>query len=442
MIPQEVIRRKRDGEPLEKADISAFIRSLADGSISEGQVAAFAMAVWFSGMNLNETVALTLAMRDSGDVLSWADIDRPVADKHSTGGVGDNVSLMLAPIVAACGLAVPMISGRGLGHTGGTLDKLESIPGYDIKPSAALFRRTVREVGCAIIGQTADLAPADRRLYAIRDVTATVDSVPLITASILSKKLAAGLQSLVLDVKIGNGAFMVGLKEAETLARSLVDVANGAGVKTTALITDMNEPLADAAGNVVEIENCLAFLRGEKAGTRLEAVVMSFAAEMLMTSGIAASPTEGTDLARRALETGAALERFSRMVHLLGGPHDFAERPQTYLVNAPVVLAVEAPQDGYLQSCNARDVGMEVIALGGGRTRPDEPIDHRVGFKGLKPLGTKLGKGEPFAFIHAASADQAAASRARLLAFYTIGDEAPPERPVIVSKISGPKISG
>ena len=437
MIPQEVIRRKRNGEALNTVDIASFIRGLTDGSISEGQVAAFAMAVWFSGMSLEETVALTLAMRDSGDVLSWEDIGSPIADKHSTGGVGDNVSLMLAPIVAACGLAVPMISGRGLGHTGGTLDKLESIPGYDIKPSEALFRRTVQDAGCAIIGQTADLAPADRRLYAIRDVTATVDSVSLITASILSKKLAAGLQSLVLDVKIGNGAFMVGLEEAETLARSLVGVANGAGVKTTALITDMNEPLADAAGNAVEIENCIAFLRGEKAGTRLEAVVMSFAAEMLMTSGVAASPTEGADLARRALQSGAALERFGRMVHMLGGPADFIERPQAYLVKAPVILPVEAPRDGYLQSCNARDVGMEVIALGGGRTRPDEAIDHRVGFSGLKPLGTEIEKGEPFAFVHAANEDQALKARARLQDIYTIGDDTLPERPVIVSKISG-----
>ncbi|MCV9962289.1 thymidine phosphorylase [Pararhizobium sp. BT-229] len=436
MIPQEIIRHKRNGEALDKADIAAFIRGLADGSISEGQGAAFAMAVWFSGMRLDETVALTLAMRDSGDVLSWADIGKPVADKHSTGGVGDNVSLMLAPIVAACGLAVPMISGRGLGHTGGTLDKLESIPGYDIKPSEALFRQTVKEAGCAIIGQTANLAPADRRLYAIRDVTATVDSVPLITASILSKKLAAGLQSLVLDVKIGNGAFMVGLEEAETLARSLVGVANGAGVKTTALITDMNEPLADAAGNAVEIENCLSFLRGEKAGTRLEAVVMSFAAEMLMTSGLAVSPTEATDLARRALESGAAMERFAHMVHLLGGPSDFVERQQAYLPQAAVVLPVEARRDGILQSCNARDVGMEVIALGGGRTRPDEPIDHRVGFSGLKPLGAKLGKGEPFAFVHASSEDQAQKARARLLDIYVIGEDALPERPVIVSRIS------
>ena len=437
MIPQEVIRIKRDGGSLEGADIAGFVRGLAEGSISEGQVAAFAMAVWFSGMSLDETVALTLAMRDSGDVLSWTEIGRPVADKHSTGGVGDNVSLMLAPIVAACGLAVPMISGRGLGHTGGTLDKLESIPGYDIKPSEALFRQTVREAGCAIIGQTADLAPADRRLYAIRDVTATVDSVPLITASILSKKLAAGLQSLVLDVKIGSGAFMTGIEEAETLARSLVAVANGAGVRTTALITDMNEPLADATGNALEIENCLAFLRGEKTGTRLETVVLSFAAEMLTTSGLVTEPAEAERLARNAVQSGAALENFGRMIRLLGGPGNFVEHPQSYLAKAPVVLPVEAERDGFLQACDTRAIGMEVIALGGGRTRPDEPIDHRVGFSGLKPLGTKVAKGEPFAFVHAADSDRAEQSRARLLEIYAMGEEAPVGRPTVLSRISG-----
>ena len=437
MIPQEIIRIKRDGGSLEGADIAGFVRGLAEGSISEGQVAAFAMAVWFSGMSLDETVALTLAMRDSGDVLSWTEIGRPVADKHSTGGVGDNVSLMLAPIVAACGLAVPMISGRGLGHTGGTLDKLESIPGYDIKPSEALFRQTVREAGCAIIGQTADLAPADRRLYAIRDVTATVDSVPLITASILSKKLAAGLQSLVLDVKIGSGAFMTGIEEAETLARSLVAVANGAGVRTTALITDMNEPLADAAGNALEIENCLAFLRGEKTGTRLETVVLSFAAEMLTTSGLVTEPAEAERLARNAVQSGAALENFGRMIRLLGGPGNFVERSQCYMAKAPVVLPVEAERDGFLQACDTRAIGMEVIALGGGRTRPDDLIDHRVGFSDLKPLGTKVAKGEPFAFVHAADSDRAEQSRARLLEIYAMGEEAPAGRPTVLSRISG-----
>lgn len=436
MIPQEIIRQKRDGHALDDAAIVDFIRGLSDGSISEGQVAAFAMAVWFSGMTRDETVALTLAMRDSGDILDWSNIGRPVADKHSTGGVGDNVSLMLAPIAAACGLAVPMISGRGLGHTGGTLDKLESIPGYDIKPSAGVFRETVRKAGCAIIGQTANLAPADRRLYAIRDVTATVDSQALITASILSKKLAAGLHSLVLDVKIGNGAFMASLEEAEGLARSLVDVANGAGVRTTALITDMNEPLADAAGNAVEIENCLAFLRGEKAGSRLEAVVLSFAVEMLMTAGIAASPTEGQDLAARALSSGSAMECFARMVHQLGGPHDFTERSQNYLPEAPVILPIEATLDGFLSGCDTREIGMAVIALGGGRTHPDDPIDHRVGLSQIKPLGTKLIKGEPIAFVHAATATQAEAARTRLADLYRIDPEAQPVRPVILSKIT------
>ncbi|HEV7307303.1 thymidine phosphorylase [Ensifer sp.] len=435
-LPQETIRRKRNGERLDPAEIADFVRGLSDGLISEGQVAAFAMAVWFSGMDRDETVALTLAMRDSGETLDWRSIGRPIADKHSTGGVGDNVSLMLAPIVAACGLAVPMISGRGLGHTGGTLDKLESIPGYNIQPTSEVFRRTVDEIGCAIIGQTANLAPADKRLYAIRDVTATVDSVPLITASILSKKLAAGLQSLVLDVKLGNGSFMSDQKEAEILARALVDVANGAGVRTTALLTDMNEPLADAAGNALEIDNCLAFLRGEKHGTRLETVVLAFAAEMLMAGGVAADADEGEALARQVLGSGAALEHFGRMVHALGGPADFVERSTAYLGRAPVILPVEAQRSGYLVACKTRELGVAVIALGGGRSHPDDRIDHRVGFDALKPLGTPMEKGELLAFVHAADRDTAEAARRRLLELYTIDDVEPPMRPPVLAKIT------
>ncbi len=296
--------------------------------------------------------------------------------------------------------------------------------------------KPVDQVGCAIIGQTANLAPADKRLYAIRDVTATVDSVPLITASILSKKLAAGLQSLVLDVKLGNGSFMSDAGEAEVLARSLVDVANGAGVRTSALLTDMNEPLADAAGNALEIWNCLAFLKGEKGGTRLETVVLAFAAEMLVAAGVAADPVAGEVLARAALEKGSALERFARMVHALGGPADFVERPGQYLAPAPVVLPVEAEGDGYLQSCRTRDLGMAVIALGGGRTHPNDQIDHRVGFAELKPLGTRVVEGEPIAFVHAA--DEAAAERARqeFVMLYTIADEQPETRSPILSRIT------
>ncbi|MGY5807301.1 thymidine phosphorylase [Rhizobium sp. LEGMi198b] len=435
MIPQEIIRRKRDGGTLHVTDIDAFIAALARDELAESQIGAFAMAVWYSGMTREETVALTLAMARSGDMLSWSGIDRPIADKHSTGGIGDNVSLMLAPIAAACGLAVPMISGRGLGHTGGTLDKLESIPGYGITPHAAHFRKVVDEVGCAIIGQTGALAPADGKLYAVRDVTSTVDSVPLITASILSKKLAAGLETLVLDVKIGNGAFMTSLEEAETLARSLVEVANGAGVKTSALITDMNQPLADAAGNVVELRNCLDFLKGGKAGTRLETVVLAFAAEMLTQAGIAKTLVEAEAKAREALSSGKAAELFARMVHALGGPADLLDHPDKYLVAASVQKPVLASSDGWLAACDARAIGMSVIDLGGGRRHPQDKIDHRVGFSDILPLGTRVSKGDRIATVHAADEASAERAAADLAANYRIGDAAPVLPSVIVTRI-------
>lgn len=306
MLPQEIIRHKRDGHRLPAREIADFIAGVTDGAVTDGQVAAFAMAVFFNGMSRDEAVALTLAMRDSGDVLDWSDLPGPVTDKHSTGGVGDNVSLMLAPIVAACGAYVPMISGRGLGHTGGTLDKMDSIPGYASQPDIALFRRAVLEAGCAIIGQTADLAPADRRLYAIRDVTGTVESVPLITASILSKKLAAGLGSLVLDVKVGNGAFMEKSRDATALANSLVEVASGAGLKVSALITGMNEPLASAAGNAVEVRNAVDFLTGRLRDRRLEDVTLALAAEMLQAAGLVPSNQDGMRRATETLASGRA----------------------------------------------------------------------------------------------------------------------------------------
>ncbi|SIQ77849.1 thymidine phosphorylase [Rhizobium sp. RU20A] len=436
MLPQEVIRRKRDGAELNAGEIATFIHGIGNGSIGDAQIAAFAMAVRLNGMMPAETVAMTLAMRDSGTVLAWPGVGRPVADKHSTGGVGDNVSLMLAPIAAACGLAVPMISGRGLGHTGGTLDKLQSIPGYDVTPDADRLRRCVETVGAAIIGQTSALAPADGRLYAVRDITATVDSVPLITASILSKKLAAGLGSLVLDVKLGNGAFMTSQAEAETLARSLVDVGNGAGLPTRARITDMNEPLADCVGNAREIEHALSFLKGEKAGTRIEAVVLAFAADMLVASGAVAEPQSALQASREALQDGRALDRFARMVHALGAPADFVEKSSAYLAPAPERHAVKANRSGYIVDYRTREIGLLLIELGGGRTRVEDSIDHRVGLTGLLPVGTRVEAGMPLATVHAASPLAAERAADALLTLVGIGEEAPAEGPVLVAEVT------
>ncbi len=339
MLPQEVIRRKRDGAALSREEVKEFISGLTDGSVSEGQVAAFAMAVFFKGMDAEEAVGLTLAMRDSGTVLKW-DLPGPVVDKHSSGGIGDNLSLMLAPMLAACGLYVPMISGRGLGHTGGTLDKLDSIPGYQTQPGLDLFRKVTREAGCAIIGQTADLAPADKRLYGIRDVTATVESIPLITASILSKKLAAGLEHLVLDVKMGSGAFMATMEEARGLAESLVAVANGAGLKTTALITDMDEPLAPCAGNAIEVVHACEFLAGKSSDPRVMEITLALGAELLVSARIEENAQAATSRLKLTLASGAAAERFDRMVTALGGPADFIATHTRHLKPAPIVRPV------------------------------------------------------------------------------------------------------
>jgi thymidine phosphorylase len=435
MLVQELIRIKRDGGVLPPDDIAQFVKGLTDGSVSEAQVSAMAMAVFFRGMQRDETVALTLAMRDSGTVLKWPELDRPVTDKHSTGGVGDNVSLMLAPIVAACGGAVPMISGRGLGHTGGTLDKMDSIPGYQTQPSEALFRKVTKDIGCAIIGQTADLAPADKRFYAIRDVTATVESVPLITASILSKKLAAGLQSLVLDVKAGNGAFMASLDEARILAQSLVAVANGAGLKTTALITDMSEPLASAAGNGLEVINAIAFLTGASTDARLKQVTLSLAAEMLVSSGLAATTVEGFSKAETALNNGKAAEIFGQMVAALGGPSDLVSNPSAHIKAASFVRDVPALHSGFISSCDTRAIGVAVLDLGGGRRKTDDKIDHRVGFDGLLPVGAKVQKGDVIGRVHAASEAALVMATIALQSAYNIADLEPQTRPVIVKKI-------
>ena len=421
MLPQEFIRLKRDGKLLAAADIADFIAGIASGTVTDAQIAAFAMAVFFNGMSRDEAVTLTLAMRDSGDVLAW-DLHGPIVDKHSTGGVGDNVSLMMAPIVAACGGYVPMISGRGLGHTGGTLDKMDAIPGYVSQPDVALFKRTVRDAGCAIIGQTNDLAPADKRVYAVRDVTATVESIPLITASILSKKLAAGLGALVLDIKAGNGAFMARARDANALARSLVEVANGAGLATSALITDMNEPLASAAGNAVEVQNAVDFLTGRARDRRLLEVTLALAAEMLVSAGMAASHKAALALAGDTLDSGRAAETFARMVTALGGPADFVENCRAHLPAAPVERAVPAPRDGFVASIDTRAVGLAVVALGGGRTRAEDPVDPAVGLTRILPVGAEVRRGEVLALVHARTDAVASAAANAVESAYAIGE--------------------
>ena len=399
MWPQEVIRAKRDGRALTSAEVKEFIDGLTKGTVSEGQVAAFAMAVFFKGMSAEEAVGLTLAMRDSGTVLKW-DLPGPVVDKHSTGGIGDNVSLMLAPMLAACGCFVPMISGRGLGHTGGTLDKLDSIPGYNTTPDNDLFRKVTREVGCAIIGQTADLAPADKRLYGIRDVTATVESVPLITASILSKKLAAGLQHLVMDVKCGNGAFMEKREDAVALAKSLVSVANGAGLKTTALITDMNEPLASCAGNAVEVQNAVDYLTGKHRDNRLHQVTLELGAELLLSAGIAKDHGDGQARLSRSLSDGSAAERFEKMVLALGGPKHFLNSSAKYLPQAKFKLEITKAGSGKIARVDTRQIGLAVIELGGGRRVSSDKINHAVGFTNLPRIGQIVDKNSSPIFVH------------------------------------------
>ena len=432
MLPQEIIRKKRDGHPLSLDEIAALVDGLTRGTVSEGQVAAFAMATFFQGMDRREAVALTLAMRDSGSVLDWSDLPGPVTDKHSTGGVGDNVSLMLAPIVAACGAYVPMISGRGLGHTGGTLDKMDAIPGYTSQPDKAMFRDVVRSVGCAIIGQTADLAPADKRFYAIRDITATVESIPLITASILSKKLAAGLQSLVLDVKTGNGAFMASRKDATALARSLVDVATGAGLPTTALITDMDQPLASAAGNALEVANAVDFLTGRTRDRRLEEVTLALAAEMLLSSRLASSHQEAAISAQHALASGRAAETFGRMVYALGGPVDFVEHYQRYLPKPRVTRTVKAADAGFVAQINSRNIGIAVVQLGGGRTKPEDVIDPSVGISSMLPKGAEIAIGAPLALVHAATEGAADAAEQAVRSAYQFSPDRPRiNRPIL-----------
>jgi thymidine phosphorylase len=437
MLAQEIIRRKRDGYALQTTEIDAFVAGLTSGTWSEGQAAAMAMAMFLKGMSNAETIDLTRAMTRSGTVMDWrsAHLNGPVVDKHSTGGVGDKVSLMLAPIVAACGGFVPMISGRGLGHTGGTLDKFDSIPGYQTAPDTAKLRHALQTAGCAIIGQTAELAPADRRLYGIRDVTATVESIPLITASILSKKLAAGLQGLVMDVTVGNGAFANSPVMARELAKSLVAVASGAGLPTRALITDMNEVLGDSCGNAVEVHEAVLFLKGVRQEPRLLEVTRRLSAEVLLVGGLAGDEAQALQQVDNALRGGAALEHFARMVAALGGPVDFCERADHYLVPAPVQLAICAGRSGWVSAMATREVGLLVIELGGGRRVASDTVDARVGFSQFVQVGQRVEAGDCLAVVHAADQAGARAAGLKLPFLISIADQQTEPKGALVTKL-------
>lgn len=437
-LAQEIIRKKRDGKPLSEKEIRFFINGVRDNTVSEGQIAALAMTIYFNDMTTPERVALTLAMRDSGTVLNWKslNLNGPLVDKHSTGGVGDVTSLMLGPMVAACGGYVPMISGRGLGHTGGTLDKLEAIPGFDIFPDDERFRDIIKNVGVAIIGQTNSLAPADKRFYATRDITATVDSIPLITASILGKKLAEGLDALVMDVKVGSGAFMPTYEKSEQLAESIVQVANGAGCNTTALLTDMNEVLASSAGNAVEVREAVQFLTGEYRNPRLFEVTMALCVEMLVSGKLASDRDDARQKLQAVLDNGKAAEVFGRMVAAQKGPKDFVENYSKYLPTAVLSKAVYAPQAGIITQMDTRALGMSVVTLGGGRRKASDPIDYSVGLSDIAALGSKVDTQTPLAIIHANSEKSWEDAAKEVRAAMIIGDKAPEATPMVYRQIS------
>ncbi|PKQ78710.1 thymidine phosphorylase [Aeromonas sobria] len=437
-LPQEIIRKKRNGEALSTQEIQFFIQGITNNTIGEGQIAALAMAVYFKDMTMDERVALTCAMRDSGMVLNWdhLNLGGPIVDKHSTGGVGDVVSLMLGPMVAACGGFVPMISGRGLGHTGGTLDKLDAIPGYQTSVDNERFLKVVKEAGVAIIGQTGDLAPADKRIYAVRDITATVESIAMITGSILSKKLASGLEALVMDVKVGSGAFMPTFEASEELAKSIVAVANGAGCRTSALLTDMNQVLASSAGNGVEVHEAVRYLTGEYRNPRIHEVTMSLSAEMLISAGLASDDSDARRKLQAVLDNGKAAEIFGRMVTGLGGPSDFMERYDAYLPKAAIVRPVFAANSGFVTAMDTRELGLAVVAMGGGRRAAGDKLDYAVGLTDFIRLGQSVDADKPIALIHAQTEEQYAQAASMVQAAVQIGGERPQALPEVYRRIT------
>jgi len=431
MFPQEIIAHKRDKIKLTKEETDFFINGVTTGSISDCQVGAFTMAVFLNSLDIDELINLTLAMRNSGDVLHWK-LDAPIIDKHSTGGVGDKISLMLAPILAACGAYVPMIAGRGLGHTGGTLDKLDSIEGYQTLVDTEKFQSVVKNVGCAIVGQSAKLAPADRKIYAIRDVSGTVESIPLITASILSKKLAAGLEYLIMDLKCGNGAFMNNYADARKLAQTIVEVANGAGTKTSAIITDMNSVLGSTVGNALEVVEALEYLQNKKRDRRIDEITKSLASELLVNAKICCDTVTAESKVEQVISSGKALEYFAKMATALGARPDFCENYETYLPKAKIIRPVFAGNAGYVKSMNSRQIGMTLIGLKGGRTSPEQGIDHATGFSDFCQIGEFVDAQKPIAVVHAQTENDWLAAQKQLLNNIEICEQKiVPQNPII-----------
>ena len=406
MIPQEIIRKKRDKHSLTEEEIKIFVRGLTDQSFSDEQIAAMSMAIFCNGMTAEETVWLTHAMKNSGDTLNWENITDSdlVCDKHSTGGVGDKTSLLLAPILAACGLFVPMISGRGLGHTGGTLDKFDSIPGYNTQPDTDTFTKVVKQIGCAIIGQTSNLAPADKKLYSIRDVVGTVESLPLITSSILSKKIASGIKSLVLDVKVGNGSFNSTLKIAQDLAKSLVDVAKGASLKCEAILTDMNQVLGKSAGHSLEVTECIEYLTTKKRDQRLEIITNDLISSLLMMIK-KISKKEALEQINSVLDKGLAAERFEKMVNALGGSSNILKTYKEDLSGAVYVEEVFLEETGWIKEINTRKLGLLLIELGGGRKQANDKINYHVGYNNVLSVGEKIDNTKPVVKVYSKSED-------------------------------------
>jgi pyrimidine-nucleoside phosphorylase len=435
--PQDIIRKKRDGQPLLPAEINFFIDGITHGQVADYQVSALLMAIYLNGMNDAEQQTLTEAMLHSGSILDFSSILKPKADKHSTGGVGDKTSLIIAPLVAACGVCVPMISGRGLGHTGGTLDKLESIPGYRVDLSASEFQDVLEQVGYAMVGQTAELAPADKKMYALRDATATVEAIPLIVASIISKKGAAGLQAMVIDVKVGSGAFMRDQDRALALAQALVKTGNSCGIRTRALLTDMNQPLGRAVGNSIEVKECIEILRGEfEPGAQpVLDLSMELSAHMLVLANLDNSPDEARPRLKRALESGEALECFRRNVVAQGGDPRVCDDPSGVLPLVSESYKVESPSSGYITAVETAEVGHAIAAIGGGRVRIEDKIDPTVGFTSEVKIGDQVTADQVLGVVYCSDESRAREAVARIKAAYQIGEEFKTDPPTLIKEV-------